>query len=140
MKINDLLTESTDGKVDLIDMLKDFLPLAMKQLNINTLPKIKLLSKVEDPDQPTFGRFENDNKEISLAIVNRHPLDTLRTLAHELTHYKQGVEHRLGPRSGETGSKEENQAHELAGIIMRHFNKQHPEYFDNDTVSIPQPK
>ena len=30
--------------------------------------------------------------------------------------------------SGKTGSPEENQAHEIAGVIMRNFNKKYPEY------------
>jgi Zn-dependent peptidase ImmA (M78 family) len=59
--------------------------------------------------------------------MNRHPNDILRTIAHELVHYKQDTEHRLEPDSGTTGSPEENQANAVAGIVMRHFNKQYPE-------------
>ena len=140
MQITELLKESVGNKIDLMDMLEDFLPLCMQELSLIDLPKITLVDKVDDEEQPTFGRYDHDNNEITLAITNRHPLDTLRTFAHELTHYKQGTEHKLGPHSGETGSDEENEAHEVAGIIMRKFNKAHPENFDNDMVEIPQSK
>lgn len=140
MKIIDLLESTGDSKIDLMDVLEDFLPFVTDRLKLKTLPTIKLVKTVQDTAQPTFGRFENDNNTIQLAIVNRHPLDTLRTLAHELVHFRQGTEHRLGPHSGDTGSEEENEANELAGIIMRDFNKLHPENFDNYTVEIPQTK
>ena len=53
-------------------------------------------------------------------------LDVLRTLAHELTHYKQYLKKQLNKDSGKTGSPQENEAHAKAGIIMRHFNKLYP--------------
>jgi hypothetical protein len=110
----------------------------IKEYNLQSLPTIKLVSKVPDSEQPTFGKYDNDEKTVYLAILDRHPLDILRTFAHELAHFVQDIEDRLNPYSGETGSKEENEAHELAGIAMRHFNKAHPEYFTN--IEIPQSK
>lgn len=136
MKVLELLTESTK-KHTIIDMLETFLPLVIKELDLTELPEIKLVDKIENSTQPTFGRYSNENKDIVLAILNRHPLDTLRTLAHELVHYKQDLDGEIGPHSGETGSPQENEAHELAGIIMRKFNKSNPQYFSVDTVHIP---
>jgi Zn-dependent peptidase ImmA (M78 family) len=63
-----------------------------------------------------------------VALKNRHPVDILRTVAHELVHYKQDQQGELTDTSGETGSPHENQAHEIAGVIMRNFNKHYPEY------------
>jgi hypothetical protein len=51
----------------------------------------------------------------------------LRTLAHELIHYKQDSQGRIKPDSGETGSPEENEANAGAGIIMRDFDQANPE-------------
>ena len=56
----------------------------------------------------------------------------LRTLAHELTHHKQNLAGILDPHSGATGTDEENQANANAGIVMRDFAKQNPEYFGVD--------
>lgn len=121
--------EFKEGQPNLMQALEDFLPVAMKELGINKLPKIKLEKIVHDPEQPTFGRFVNDEEVIHLGVANRHPLDILRTLAHELVHFKQYLNNELDDKSGETGSPEENEAHIVAGIIMRHFNKAHPNYF-----------
>jgi Zn-dependent peptidase ImmA (M78 family) len=119
-----------------MQVLEDFLPLAMEELEIDKLPKIKLVPIVKDTVQPTFGKFVNDENKIYLGIEERHPLDVIRTLAHELVHFKQGMEHRLDATSGHTGSPIENEAHEVAGIIMRNFNKRHPEYFKLSAVDV----
>lgn len=135
MRIEELLKNQNS---ELFDALNDFLPLASKILEINSLPKIKLVSKVDDDEQPTFGKFINSKNIIHLAIKDRHILDILRTLAHELAHYKQNVENRLNPHSGETGSPEENEAHTYAGVIMRTFNKKYPHYFDVSPVDLEE--
>jgi Zn-dependent peptidase ImmA (M78 family) len=135
MRITDLF-ESRDNSWDLMQVLEDFLPLAMEELEIDKLPKIKLVPIVKDTVQPTFGKFVNDENKIYLGIEERHPLDVIRTLAHELVHFKQGMEHRLDDTSGNTGSPIENEAHEVAGIIMRNFNKRHPEYFKLSAVDV----
>jgi hypothetical protein len=136
MRINDLLVEEARDKADFMAVMRALLPLAMKELNIDGLPRIKLQPRLEVDEQPSFGRFVSEENTIYLALEDRHPLDIARTFAHELVHYKQGVEHRLNPESGETGSPEENEAHELAGIIMRHFNKAHPEFFSADSINL----
>lgn len=124
------------NKNTLLDALQDFLPFAVRELKLNSLPKIKLRKHIPDEDQPTFGRFENDSRIINLGIQDRHPIDILRTLAHELVHYKQLLKNGLEKDSGETGSYDENQANSLAGIIMRKFNKKFPEYFNSSAVSF----
>jgi hypothetical protein len=137
MKITELLLEDENNvDINLIDILEDFLPFMVKELQLQTIPKIKLVSKVDDNIQPTFGRYEDQEQVVYLSIKNRHPLDIIRTLAHECVHHKQNIENKLGPHSGETGSDEENQAHELAGIVMRNFNKLHPQYFNANAVEI----
>jgi hypothetical protein len=54
----------------------------------------------------------------------------MRTTAHELVHYKQYLENRIKPNSGETGSDIENEANAVAGIIMRHFDGANPKAFE----------
>jgi hypothetical protein len=130
MKISQLLIESINPKITLMDILEKFLPFIVQEYQLTSLPKIALSSKIDDATQPTFGQYADGDHIINLAILNRHPVDILRTLAHELVHYKQDTEGRIKPDSGTTGSDIENEAHELAGIAMRHFNKQHPEFFN----------
>lgn len=124
-----------------MEILGKFLPFAVSELELNSVPKIKLHLRIGSvDDQPSFGSFNSDTKVINLAIEDRHPLDILRTLAHEMVHYKQNEETGLLPGAGATGSPEENQAHELAGIVMRNFNKANPEFFNTDAVNLEEAK
>jgi hypothetical protein len=116
------------------EMFSKFLPLCMEILKLDSLPNMKFHAHIRDDKQPTFGRFVNETQTLEVALANRHPNDILRTIAHELQHYKQGTEHRLRPDSGETGSPIENEAHAMAGIVMRHFNKRYPEYLSDRPI------
>lgn len=127
-------------EINIPEMFARFLPIAMSVLKISKLPKIQLEKHVKDDEQPTFGRYVNDDVVIHLGIADRHPVDILRTLAHELVHFKQHTQGLLGPHSGDTGSPEENQAHEVAGVIMRHFNKTYPEYLDSKPLMFEHKK
>ena len=129
--------DDTDSP-NLMSAFKDFLPIAMRELDIKKLPPIRLLKQIPAGDQPTFGKFVNDENVVYLGIAERHPVDILRTLAHELVHYKQNTEHQLAAGSGATGSPEENQAHDVAGVIMRDFNRLHPEYFKSQAVELSE--
>jgi hypothetical protein len=125
------LTEFTSkpaSKDQFVEMFEKFLPLAMKYIGLKNLPKIVFEKTVGDTEQPTFGKYVNGEHTLYVALANRHPNDILRTIAHELTHYRQDTEHKLDSTSGETGSPIENEANATAGIVMRHFNKKYPEY------------
>ena len=131
MKINEILVESKIFEImhetHENDYIKSFLPVAMEYLGITELPYIKIVNNVPGTDGTTFGRYEPETNTVWLVTKGRHPKDALRTLAHELVHYQQGVENRLNNESGATGSTEENEANAQAGIIMRHYNEQNPE-------------
>ena len=133
----DLFEEMEDNNLTLIDALRDFLPLAAKHLNLPGIPKIKLEKHIDKSNVPTFGRFTNEDDTVYVAVANRNPNDILRTLAHELQHFKQRTEHELSGGSWHTGSPAENQAHEMAGIIMREFNAKYPQYLRMKPVVLP---
>jgi hypothetical protein len=132
------LFEELEGPPEptLVDALRDFLPIAVKHLELKKLPKIKLLDEVETEHMPSFGKFSNDDRTIHLGIKNRHPNDILRTLAHELTHYAQGQRDELDADSGATGSPEEDQANAEAGVIMREFNGKFPQYMELKPIML----
>lgn len=130
---------------DFEKMVHIFLPFVLRELKIKALPPLHFESKrggfhvkdipgitsIEDSKfsekKQTFGQTSKKNR-IVINIENRHPLDALRTLAHEIAHYRQ---HIIGIHgTGETGSSTENQANVIAGIIMRNFDQKHPEYFN----------
>lgn len=131
MKLNDFIqprepiTETIDSD-KFKQILKIFLPIAKEIIQLDKMPTIILRKTIHDNEQPTMGRFNNETYSLELAIANRQPVDVLRTLAHELVHAKQDRNHvNIDPT---TGSPEENQANEIAGIVMREFNKAHPNF------------
>lgn len=133
------LAEQANSNNQMFDLFAKFLPLAMKDLGLTTLPKIIPELHIESHDgQATFGRFVNDEMSIHLALANRHPVDILRTLAHELVHFKQLTLGKIKDTSGITGSPEENQANTVAGIIMRHFNKKYPDAVNMQPIQLDE--
>lgn len=112
-------------------MMEKFLVLSVKTLDLKSLPKIVLTDEIINAGgQPSFGMYINNKNILYVALTHRNLIDILRTMAHELCHYKQDVEGRLKPDSGRTGSPEENEAHAMAGIILRNFTKKYPEYMN----------
>lgn len=77
----------------------------------------------------TFGEISQENV-IHLSIINRHPMDIMRTLAHEYIHYKQYIEKGIKHQNSYPGSVTENQANAKAGELMRKYGQLHPELFD----------
>lgn len=128
MRARHFIVEGKQENANIVHMFKDFLPLAMQVLKIDHLPKMQFAAELNTGDQPSFGMYVPDENMLAVSLANRHPVDILRTVAHELVHYKQHMDGELTPDSGETGSPHENQAHEIAGVIMRNFNKRYPEY------------
>ena len=123
-KTDDLFESKSKSSV-----LGDFLKFAVKQLKLTQLPKIKFQKKHSASNPTTFGYFDPETDHIVIVLDGRHPMDIMRTLAHELVHYKQRLKNKLHNDSGETGSEHENEANAAAGILMRDFGKQHAEYF-----------
>lgn len=135
MRYNEFICEST-GPADVLDMIKKFLPIAVKELELKSLPKMKPVTHLESGGHPSFGCFVPETNSIEFAINGRHPIDILRTLAHELVHCKQREDERLKHDSGETGSDEENEANARAGVIMRNFDAAYPNYFSATPLEL----
>ena len=103
-------------------MVTHLLELCKSELELDSLPEIRILH--EPLENSSFGEFDGG---IKVVAKDRHPLDVMRTLAHELVHYKQlnsGME-----LDGNDGSDTENGANAIAGIIMRRFAHKYPNYF-----------
>jgi len=132
MKITEIIVESSTNS-----FVQKFAPWVAKQLGIK-LPKIVLL---DQPRDTTFGQYVPDEQTIYLVVGGRHPVDVLRTLAHELTHHRQELKDNLPPGAGATGTDQENEANAEAGVMMRDFAKQNPEYFglniNEDVEQLP---
>lgn len=113
-----------------VEAMRTFLSMAAEELALRRLPKIIWVTEPQVTEKnQSFGKYTNDDKTIRVVIRGRHPLDVMRTLAHEMAHYKQDLEGRIGPNSGATGSPIEDEANALAGRIMRRFGRSHPDAF-----------
>lgn len=112
-------------------LLVEFVKFAAKELGLKTLPKITLITEPNAAKQmKTFGKYDFDDNELDVVWDNRNLADIFRTLGHELVHHKQNIKCGLNAESGETGSKEENEANEKTGVLLREFGKSHPEIFE----------
>lgn len=122
---------------DFENIVHTFLPFVKKELNIKELPKIHF---VDDPKFAkriaAFGQIK-DNR-IVIDIQGRQIMDILRTLAHELTHYRQHKRGTIG--SGHAGSFTENEANRVAGTIVRKFGEKHSILFDISSISEAKKK
>jgi putative chitinase len=116
--------------VSLRKIIEEFFGHVAKELGIKNLPTLRLR---RDPEWTrrtgSFGQYNPESNELDLATSGRHVLDILRTMAHELTHCKQGERGDFPDWAGETGSPWEDEANAMAGRIMRGMAERHPEYF-----------
>jgi hypothetical protein len=128
MRFNELTEEPSkdDGSLPIIKAFVDF---ACDRIGLERPPKIKLVRNPKLASQRrSFGGYMPGGG-IEITIGNRHIMDVLRTLAHELVHHKQDVDGRLNDDSGKDGSEHENEANAKAAIVMRLWGKMNPELF-----------
>jgi Zn-dependent peptidase ImmA (M78 family) len=129
-RVNNLNEDSMsiDKRDDIVDK---FIKFVDSELELNgEYPEIKLVDDVETAkEMKSYGRYMPDKNELLVVTANRALADSLRTIAHELVHHKQGIDGKLNNNSGATGSPEENEANAVAGVIMRKFGKENPEIY-----------
>ena len=128
------MTEQKKGRlitrVQFEEIVKKFLVFLRKELRTDHNPPIIFVDDLEFTRKvEAFGNISSKN-EIHISVINRHPMDILRTIAHEYTHYKQHVEKGSLHGSPHAGSPTENQANAKAGELVRKYGNRHPELFD----------
>lgn len=108
-----------------IKELDNFVKFAAKELSLSKLPKIHFVGNTENT-KDAFGHFVDGN--IYIRITERHPIDIMRTIAHELIHVKQR-------QTGKHGEQfKEDEANAIAGRIMRKFDTTYPNVFKQHPV------
>ncbi len=117
-------------KIQFDAILKRFIVFLKRELRLSYDIPIILIDDADFAKRiAAFGEISKDNI-IHLSVINRHPMDILRTLAHEFVHYKQRMEKSLDHKSCHAGSPIENQANAKAGELIRKYGQLHPELFD----------
>lgn len=111
-------------------LANEFIKFVVKELQLPSLPRsIRFADANYAAEHLSFGTYNPLNDEIVISKENRHPVDVLRTLAHELVHHKQRLDGKT--LDGNDGSDIENEANAVAGELMRKFRKIRPEIFKN---------
>lgn len=110
-------------------LANEFIKFVVKELGMQSLPKsIKFVGEEYSQQHMTFGTYNPSLDEVVIVKGNRHPVDVLRTLAHELVHHKQREDGKT--LNGDDGSDIENEANAKAGELMRKFRNVIPEIFN----------
>ena len=95
-------------------------------------------------DTNALGYTDMTDGSVTIVVADRHQMDIMRTLAHELVHVKQMKSYEP---DGTTGSADENEANALAGVLMREWGQNNPDLYtegknmreDSSTVSNYNP-
>ena len=126
---------SEKPRPEVTDIVSLFIDYCVEQLDIEQAPQVKFK---KDPQwsarNKTFGRYNADHNLLEVSLAGRHVMDILRTVAHELTHARQHEIETVPDSAGATGSRWENQANAQAGVLMRDYAQQHPEFFKDDSL------
>ena len=107
-----------------------FVEYATEQLKLNKTPTVKIVDKIGG-SYSSLGSYSPDDNEICVVVNGRLLADILRTIAHELIHAKQMQMGLIKNPviDGKTGSRIENSANAMAGIMMRNYGQLNTEIF-----------
>ena len=118
------------------DIIRAFIAFACKELGIvDPLPRVVINNSIDfGSKHKTFGYFNVEEDKIVVATSNRNLADMLRTLAHELVHYKQKQDGLINlnnaVENGKDGSDIEDEANAVAGVLLRVYGKKNPSIYE----------
>jgi hypothetical protein len=127
--MNEGISESKENSI------QHFIEYATKRLKLKETPKVTLLTGQEYSNAKTsLGGYNPMTKEIFVVMDGRLTADICRTIAHEMVHRKQDelglVKNEV--KDGADGSPIENQAHAVAGILMREYGRINKQIYKED--------
>lgn len=127
-------------KRDTVNECNRFVKWAAKKLKLASLPKITYSSdRIKVDTDRTFGTTLPSG-EIWVYIGDRNTADILRTLCHELVHFKQFSDGLVTTNlSKDDHGRIEDVANAMAGRLMREYGKAHGEiFFESSTPLNPE--
>jgi len=111
------------------DLIKKFIIFVSGELGLTKDCKI-FLSDKRNKHLETTASYNPNNDNIWIYVKNRNMLgDILRSLAHEMMHFKQKLRGELHSESGKDGSPHENEANTFSGIMIRKFGRMFPDIY-----------
>lgn len=119
MRINELDNVCAPEKQDRI---REFCDWCCEELGID-VPHLRMAPK---NDTTALGYTDMSDGSVTIVVGDRHQMDIMRTLAHELVHVRQMKSYEP---DGATGSKDENEANAMAGVLMREWGQNNPDLY-----------
>lgn len=125
------------SRSDVLQSIKKFVAWVKPRLKIKDTPKIKISNnKAAVKKKRTFGTT-HPTGEIWVYTGNRNTADILRTLVHELVHYRQFDTGKANIHMNEKERLDvEDEANALAGRLMREYGKHNVDIYEGRTGSI----
>lgn len=113
-----------------LELLRKFISFVSSHLKLKEPCKI-FLSPIRNKHLETTASYNRFNNNIWIYVKNRNMLgDILRSLAHEMMHFKQNIKGELNAVSGEDGSPQENEANSFSGVMIRKFGRENRKIYD----------
>ena len=117
----------TDNKKDILDK---FVLFVKNELNLKSVPTIKVQNNREGLKTTANYDYTKENKIIKVTAKNRALVDVCRSIAHELVHHKQFEEGRLEKRPPDIGGEIEDEANAKAGQFIKMYAKKDPNIYE----------
>ena len=119
----------TDEKKKILD---SFVLFVKKQLELKTVPTIKIQNNRDGLKTTANYDYTKENKIIKVCAKNRALVDVCRSIAHEMVHHKQFEQGRLdGPQPPDIGVEIEDEANAKAGQFIKMYAKEDPTIYDD---------
>jgi hypothetical protein len=115
-----------------IEKMKHFAKHCIHELGIKGHVKIHL-SK-HQTGMPTAGYYNPEDDTIYVAVHNRAFADVMRTMAHELTHYRQKQQGIDFPTDDEGLQPLEDEANLMSGRLVRFYGRKNRDIY-SDLIS-----
>lgn len=130
-----MLIREVDQSLNKQEQLRKFCDWACGRLNIKKDPDIRYSDDLDEVERKrTFGST-HPNGEIWVHVGSRIPADIMRTLCHELVHYKQFD---VGLASEEMSEEQrqsiEDVANAIAGRLMREYGLKNKNIYTVDST------
>jgi hypothetical protein len=109
------------------EKLDSFVKFVKEQLEIKTVPTIKIQNNRDGLKTTANYDYTKENKIIKVCSKGRALVDVMRSIAHEMVHHKQFEDGRLdGPQPPDIGGEIEDEANAKAGQYIKMYSKIDP--------------
>jgi hypothetical protein len=101
--------------------ITEFVKFVKKELGLKEVPTVKILNGRGDLKTTAHYNYSSPEKIIKVNGKNRHIVDIMRSIAHEMVHHKQYEDGRLDVRPPDIGGEIEDEANAKAGQFIKMY-------------------